>query len=118
MNSSDQDRLWRDVFSDEKLEAMREATLRAGVAAARGRRRNRLILSAAAGMVAAGLALAVSWRRPQPPARLVPVAVARPAESSVKFISDQQLLALFPNRPVALIGPAGSRQLVFLDAIH
>jgi len=36
-------------------------------------------------------------------------------EPRVKFISADELLALFPNRPVALIGKPGSQQLVFLD---
>jgi hypothetical protein len=33
----------------------------------------------------------------------------------VKLINDDELLALFPDRPVALIGKPGQQQLVFLD---
>ena len=39
-----------------------------------------------------------------------------PADTvKVKFITDEELLALFPDRPVALIGRPGHQQLVFLD---
>jgi len=34
---------------------------------------------------------------------------------AVQFINDDELLALFPNRPVALIGEPGKQRLVFLD---
>ncbi|HHY86181.1 MAG TPA: hypothetical protein GYA07_11730 [Verrucomicrobia bacterium] len=33
----------------------------------------------------------------------------------MQFINDDELLALFPNRPVALIGEPGKQRLVFLD---
>jgi hypothetical protein len=36
-------------------------------------------------------------------------------EKAVEFISDAELLALFPGRPLALIGPAGRQELVFPD---
>jgi hypothetical protein len=39
----------------------------------------------------------------------------RPA-ATVKRISDEELLALFPGRSLALIGPPGHQELVFLDA--
>lgn len=32
-----------------------------------------------------------------------------------KFITDEELFALFPNRPLALVGKPGQQQLVFLD---
>jgi hypothetical protein len=35
--------------------------------------------------------------------------------TKIQIISDEELLALFPGRSVALIGPADHRQLVFLD---
>jgi hypothetical protein len=33
----------------------------------------------------------------------------------VKVLNDEELLALFPGRPVALIGPPGQQKLIFLD---
>ena len=37
------------------------------------------------------------------------------AAPPVKFITDEELLALFPNRSVGLIGKAGHQELVFFD---
>jgi hypothetical protein len=34
---------------------------------------------------------------------------------AVETITDEELFALFPNRALALIGPPGQQQLVFLD---
>jgi hypothetical protein len=33
----------------------------------------------------------------------------------VRVISDEELFALFPGRSLALVGPPGHQQLVFLD---
>ena len=44
-----------------------------------------------------------------------PQAGVYPAASQpVKIISDEELFALFPNRPLALVGKPGHQQLVFL----
>lgn len=37
------------------------------------------------------------------------------APSEVQTITDEELFALFPNRAMALFGPPGRQQLVFLD---
>jgi hypothetical protein len=37
------------------------------------------------------------------------------SDTGVRLLTDEQLLAMFPGRPVALIGPAGDQRLVFLD---
>jgi hypothetical protein len=34
---------------------------------------------------------------------------------AIQFISEDELLAQFPGRSVALIGPPANRRLVFLD---
>jgi len=39
-----------------------------------------------------------------------------PPANRVKIITNEQLLALFPERPVALIGAPGTQRLMFLDA--
>jgi hypothetical protein len=39
------------------------------------------------------------------------------APSEVQTITDEELFALFPNRAMALIGPPGRQQLVFLDTV-
>lgn len=35
--------------------------------------------------------------------------------TSIKLVSEEELLALFPDRPVALVGPPEDRRFVFLD---
>jgi hypothetical protein len=35
----------------------------------------------------------------------------------VKYITSQELFALFPDRPIALIGKPGHQQVIFLDEI-
>ncbi len=35
--------------------------------------------------------------------------------TSIRLVSDEELLAMFPDRPVALVGPPENRQFVFLD---
>lgn len=37
--------------------------------------------------------------------------------TDIRLISDEELFALFPDRPLALIGPKGAQQLVFLDEL-
>jgi hypothetical protein len=59
---------------------------------------------------------------PRSGVRQAPVAKGQGAGVSVatlnvpplKFITDEQLLALFPGRPLALIGKPGQQQLLFL----
>jgi hypothetical protein len=48
------------------------------------------------------------------PSELAP---ASPEEAApqVKFITTEELLALFPDRPLALVGPPGRQRLIFFD---
>jgi hypothetical protein len=65
----------------------------------------------------------LSRRAPEASNRQIPsanpttVAISTPQAESrdVKFITDEELFALFPNRPLALVGKPGQQQLVFLD---
>ena len=110
MNRSDQDRLLREILADENIESLRAASLAGGLAALHTRRRRRALLSgvAASTAIAAILAVLSSHR--------APVAIAPPPLArSVTVIDDQQLLALFPDRTVALIGAPGNQKLFFAD---
>jgi hypothetical protein len=64
------------------------------------------------------LAVAAFYPRVQPiqqaPARPA-MSVASVAASKVEFINAEQLFALFPNRPMALVGKPGHQQVIFLD---
>jgi hypothetical protein len=35
--------------------------------------------------------------------------------TNIRLVSDEELLAMFPGRPVALVGPPEDRKFVFLD---
>ncbi len=57
--------------------------------------------------------------RLQPESDAAPVLTSAPAETKddtrVQLINDEELFALFPGRSMALIGPPGAQQFVFLD---
>jgi ferric-dicitrate binding protein FerR (iron transport regulator) len=103
--------LLEDVLGD----ARREVTLRAGGRILRRRRWQRAAARSLAVLAAAALAaLAIHQKRPQPV-----VAQSGPAESGssavrVQYLTDDELLALFPNTPVGLITTAdGRKRLIF-----
>lgn len=140
--------LLEDLLSGEELEPLRAASLRQMIEAARRHQQRRQALRTVALTLAPALAalglLAFYLPRWKPfharqavaPELLVE---ARPSasetlpgqtpisprpevvparDSGVNIISDAELLALFPDRPVALIGPPGQQKLVFLDVLR
>jgi hypothetical protein len=126
-------RLLDELLSDDPLDQLRAATLEQGLLLVRRRRRIRRVARTSAwiGMLVA-IAIAVpALFRSQPASDqatqttdsegviIAHAAVELPVESDtdtgVRFLTDEQLLAMFPGRPVALIGPAGDQRLVFLD---
>lgn len=118
MNPSDRDHLLRDILADEKVEQLRQTSLDRGLATLRARRRRRRLFPAVASSLAAVALFAILTSAPRE--REAPVAgVASPAlsttPSSLKIIDDRELLALFPDRSVALIGEPGNQKLFFLD---
>ena len=125
MKRVEQDRLLGELLAGEASSDFRRASLEQGLAFIRRRRRAR---RAGRWCVLALLPLAfgasVLLSRPsRPDAR--PVSVAQsgafgaPGQTakggSVQIINDEQLLALFAGRPLALVGQPGHQQLVFLD---
>jgi len=102
---------------DEERNARRETTLLAGSRILRRKRWGRVAMP---GCVVALLAtlLVVSVHRPaKNPTRGKLVAVVRPAPASPdepRAISDAELLAMFPNTPVALVKlDNGKKRLIF-----
>lgn len=96
--------LFDDVFSD----ANREATLRAAAAKLRGRRIRRRIALVAPSLLAVAAALIVTVRVVAPDPE-TPVAVA----AGPRALSDDQLLAMFPGVPRAIVTVNGKKRLVF-----
>lgn len=104
--------LLEDVLGD----ARREATLLAGGRILRRRRWKRAVTRFSAVLAAMVLAaVAIHQKRLNPiVAQSVPLAPASPT-IRVESLTDDELLALFPNTPVALISMAdGTERLVFL----
>jgi hypothetical protein len=114
MRRSDHDKLLREVLAGDALEQRRAASLAAMLGVARRRRqRHALVTSGVAALVLAlSVALLVHRRAPERRAALSETPSKTPA---VTVISDEQLLALFADRSVALVGRAGDQQLLFLD---
>lgn len=117
--------LLNEILADEKLSALRRASLDAALPALRRARWQRRVVRAA--LVCLPLLLAGAFGGRQfagvpPVKREIQVAVkaASPSAveppSKVKIISDEELLALFPNRAVAIIGKPGHQKFVFLSA--
>ena len=125
MKHPEHDRLLNEIVTGEELADFREASLQHALTAIRQQRRRQrsLRLGALAGVpivVAFGIVFSRSPKTPVQeiaPSNASPVAVssAPPRTAPVKLINDDELLALFPDRPVALIGKPGQQQLVFLD---
>jgi hypothetical protein len=125
MKHPEHDRLLNEIVTGEELAGFREASLQQALTAIRRqRRRQRSLRLGALAAVPVVVALAIVFSRsPKPPLREIaaskasPVAVSsvQPQIAPVKLINDDELLALFPDRPVALIGKPGQQRLIFLD---
>ncbi len=125
MKHPEHDRLLNEIVTGEELADFREASLQHALTAIRQQqRRQRSLRLGTLAAVPILLALGIVFSRsPKTPVQEIaasnasPVAVssAPPPTAPVKLINDDELLALFPDRPVALIGKPGQQQLVFLD---
>ena len=124
MKRHERDQLLKEILGADEVAGFRQASLEQGLAAMRkAHARRRALRTSALVMLPVVLAAAVfvhQW--PVSSVKSVPpVLVPRPttppprAASSIKFITDEELFALLPDRPLALIGPPGHQQLVFLD---
>lgn len=119
MTDHDKNKLLGEILSDDELNQLRQGSLLRGLKEMRRRRQRAAITRFS--MLALPmllLAVAVFYPRVQPthPA-LMPMAMGHTAEaaSKVEIINKEQLFALFPNRPMALVGKPGHQQVIFLD---
>jgi hypothetical protein len=121
MKRRDTDQLLNGVLSDEGLDDFRRTSLEFGLDTLRRRRRNRRLARTCSiitlPMVLSVLLYKVITSAPeQSTTTPKPLIAAGPGSSSeVQIINDEQLFALFPNRPMALVGEPGHQELVFLD---
>ena len=125
MNRSEQDRLLQEILAGDDLTAFRQASLGQGLTLVRRLRHRRRAVRLCAvvclpSLLVSGILFRLSPQvaKPTGPSSTAAASVgpASPARNPpVKFITDEELFALFPNRPVALLGKPGQQQLVFLD---
>jgi hypothetical protein len=127
MKRHERDHLLNEILGSDEVSGFRQTSLDQGLAAfrkARSRRRaGRTGALVALPVLLAAAVFVHQWPGSTgssvPSVSSVPVAgpaIAPPrATPSVKFITDEELFAIFPNRSLALIGPPGHQQLVFLD---
>ena len=126
MKHPDENPLLKEILADEKLSALRRASLDRGFdAMRRARRLRRVVRAGTFALLPLLLILTLTLhkpaqekaRQPSTPGRQqANVTYAPQSESGVKVISDEELFALFPGRSLALVGKPGHQELVFLDA--
>jgi len=104
--------LIRDLLDED---SNRETTLRAGACILRRRRHWRVARQSAAILALVAIAAFLAVQRKNPTSlRVASVAPKAPPVSKVQALTDDELLALFPNTPVALASlPDGKKQLIF-----
>lgn len=120
------EQLLNDVLSPETSEDIRTTTLDQGLTALRQRKRKRVLIQragicAAAAFVLIALVVSLTPSTEKPSTSVAAVSVpSAPVDKTVpgtniRIISDEELFALFPDRPLALVGPKGHQELIFLD---
>src|ERR1051325_4055845 len=127
---SNEQKLIDDLLSGE--DDLREQTLNHGLVALRRKRVHRRAIRAGAAVAALLVLLAlihVNRERPQAVARLnppnfKPQTIAPPAPpaviagTTIRVLTDQELLDLFQGHPVALVGTPGKQKLIIFDAAN
>jgi hypothetical protein len=124
MTEQGKEQMLQELLGSEELEQTRASTLTRGLREMRGRRRRATFTKAAVVIVPGVLILVLqmffsifpplsSQHSPEP--KPVALVVAPGPEPKIEYITTEQLFAMFPNRPLALIGKPGHRQVVFLD---
>ncbi len=116
--------LLTDVFIDEATEEFRRASLAKGLAVLERRRRHRKIAQVClvAVLLATPAALLVkrAYHGSPTSGRYAPNSLVHASPSAslpdgFDQIGDRELLALFPNQTVALVGGPGQQRLLVLD---
>jgi hypothetical protein len=118
MKRSGHEQLLAQILDGGDLDTLRAASLAHGLDALRHRRRRRQRFEILAAVIVPLLVIYALHRHSKPVTRIAGQSASPAADiSSVKYITAQELFALFPDRPIALIGKPGRQQVVFLDEI-
>jgi hypothetical protein len=104
--------LIRDLLDED---SSREATLLAGSRILRRRRQWRAARQGAVVLALAAVAAVLALKKETPlPPRVATIAPQASPVTQVRALSDDELLSLFPNTPVALASlPDGKKRLIF-----
>jgi len=120
MTEEDKNHLLEDLLGDDELNQLCQTSLARGLQEIRRRRQR--ALAARVSLMAFPLLLLVVMtfyprlRSPHQSPAPKTMAFSSTTEFKVEYITADQLFALFPNRPMALVGKPGHQQLIFLDA--
>ena len=121
---SKEKRLLAELLADEDL---RETTLRGGLLAIRRKRVQRQSIRIAAVLSAVVLFILVgrNTERTSTVGKQQHAALQSPSAApevipgtTVRVLKDQDLLDLFPDRAVALVGPPGKQRLILFEAVN
>src|SRR5262249_25639722 len=123
MNRHEQKQLLTEILVGDELCDFRKASLERGLKALRRRRFRRQALQACWSACLLLWVVCGFWysKAPAPVQKRAKsgeprsLGVAAADEGRIKVLSDEELFALFPNRPMALVGKPGHQELVFLD---
>ena len=125
MQTPERDELLEEILSGESTNNLRERSLERTLTAVRRQRQWHNTLRGACVVGLVGLIVTVVWNKHQPSEEPEIAAGSRNAGqmetaktvpgTSIRVINDDELLAMFPGRPVALVGPPQNRQFVLLD---
>lgn len=125
MNDRDQDRLLGEILAGDELAEFRQSTLERGLVSLRQRQRRRRAVRLGT-LASLPVLLAVGFLCHQISERdngqialsdpsIKEDAPPKPVATAVRFITDEELFALFPDRAMALVGKPGRQQLIFFD---
>ncbi len=125
MNRHEQKTLLSELLGGSEIDEFRQDTLQRGLIALRWRKRRRVgaQIAAVVGLpLALGIAVVLyndqplrSRSSPSLQAAATPNQPAAALAPRLKTITDDELFALFPGRPMALVGKPGQQELIFLD---
>lgn len=121
---SEHDELWSDLLSENAPAAFREASLDRTLAAVRRHQRRRRLcglaaITAAPCFLLLGVILWQAHETLRSTASSGPIAQATGVVpgTHIQVITDEELFAMFPDRPAALLGSANDRHFVLLDEV-
>jgi len=116
----------REILAGEEIGDFRERSLARGLKMVRRKRRGRRLARVGAGLLGVAtlcltllgiLAERAGMYSAMHVEKAAVVESTKSAEPGVKIINEEELFALFPNRPIALIGKPGEERIYFLDTI-